>query len=305
MTEWYEKPYAGGPMAVAAKYFPRPLYPPDALDNGKVPSPPGGDVLAVKRTLSRLGRWMPWSPSTWDNTYSNAVSHGRGPNVGDSGVAGFQRQMNLDPTGFLGQKTFNALASARVPAHLPHANEMGMDANAVNLIMEAYYQFNTPPAPAPLLQRVQVLTVAKEYIGYKESPAGSNHTKFGAWYGMDYQPWCAMFIAYLYEVECGGSPSFAQAQRYAYVPYITGDARNHKNGLSIVTQPEPGDLVCFDWGHDGVPDHIGIFESGSPTRFNAIEGNTSTSNNSNGGEVMRRARDTGQAAITFVRVQEP
>ena len=39
--------------------------------------------------------------------------------------------------------------------------------------------------------------------------------------------------------------------------------------------------------------------------FNAIEGNTSVSNNSNGGEVMRRARSTPQQGTVFVRVSEP
>jgi len=29
-----------------------------------------------------------------------------------------------------------------------------------------------------------VLNVARKYIGYKESPAGSNRSIFGAWYGV-------------------------------------------------------------------------------------------------------------------------
>jgi hypothetical protein len=40
--------------------------------------------------------------------------------------------------------------------------------------------------------------------------------------------------------------------------------------------------------------------------FTAIEGNTSSSNNSNGGGVMQRSRSVFQAArVAFVRVSEP
>ena len=39
----------------------------------------------------------------------------------------------------------------------------------------------------------QVLAIARSQLGTKESPVGSNHTKYGVWYGMDHEPWCAMF----------------------------------------------------------------------------------------------------------------
>lgn len=145
---WWTEPYKGGPMVPVAG-FPRPLYPPDAAAKGKSPSIKGPDVVAYKRTICRLGRWAPWDPSAWDEAYSNAFSHGRGTGmVGDTGVAGVQRQQNLDPTGWLGEKTFNTLRSARVPTG-PHAGEMAMDSVAVNLIAEAYALFREPPALTP------------------------------------------------------------------------------------------------------------------------------------------------------------
>jgi hypothetical protein len=107
----------------------------------------------------------------------------------------------------------------------------------------------------------------------------------------------------------GGRPtkSFKQGSRYAYVPYVVSDARNNRNGLSVPSQPKPGDLVCFDWSRDFTYDHIGIFEDWagtSPSEFTAIEGNTSTGNDSNGGQVMRRNRDTRRQNTVFVRVAE-
>src|SRR5262252_7511406 len=120
MTEWYEKAYPGAHM-VGVDGFPRPLYPPDAAAKGKTPSVDGPDVEAYKRTVSRAGRWK-WQ--TFDQAFSNNFSHGKGPNVIDSGVAGVQRQQNLDPTGWIGEKTFNTLRSIVIPNDLPNGGQM-------------------------------------------------------------------------------------------------------------------------------------------------------------------------------------
>jgi len=137
MTEWWEKPYKGGPMVKVAG-FPRPLYPPDAAERGKKPSVNGPDVEAYKRTVSRAGRW-PWQ--TFDEAYSNSFAHGTSGNVINSGVAGIQRQQNIDDTGWIGQKTFNTLRSIRVPEGKAHAGEMAMDATAVKMINQAWEMF--------------------------------------------------------------------------------------------------------------------------------------------------------------------
>jgi len=299
MTEWWEKGYPGGPM-VPVPGFPRSVYPPDA--KGYEPSPDGPDILAYKRTVSRAGRW-PWQK--FDDSYSNGFAHGKaGGNVPDSGVAGVQRQLSISPdTGYIGEATFNGLRSIIIPSPLPHAGEYAMDVTAQNLIGEAWQIYKPKPKKTV---REQALDGAKTWLGYTEQPADSNDTLFGQWYGANYQPWCAMFATYCFEIEAvGGSPSFVRGSRYAYVPYIVSDANAGRYGLSTTTSPQPGDLVCYDWD-GGEYDHVGIFESGSSAQFNAIEGNTSNGNNSNGGEVMRRSRSRSQAnRITFVRVAEP
>src|SRR5215510_1157005 len=104
MTDWWEKPYQTGPK-VAVKGFPRPLYPPDA-EPGHNASVNGSDVEGIKRTVSRAGRWV-WQ--TFDQAYSNGFSHGKGPNVTDTGVAGVQRQMGIQDTGHIGKTTFDML----------------------------------------------------------------------------------------------------------------------------------------------------------------------------------------------------
>jgi peptidoglycan hydrolase-like protein with peptidoglycan-binding domain len=155
-------------------------------------------------------------------------------------------------------------------------------------------------AAAAVPMRVKALNEAKNHIGKKESPSGSNRVQFSTWYGI-IGPWCAMFCTWCYDK--GGSKAFIRGSRYAYVPYVVQDARRGVNGLSITHNPQPGDLVCFDWQGDGVPDHIGLFEKNlSGGRFQTIEGNTSTSNNSNGGQVMRRERNRDRTVAAFVRV---
>jgi hypothetical protein len=308
MADWWTEPYkTGKPVAVPG--FPRPLYPPDAAAKGKTPSANGPDVEAYKRTVWRAGRW-PGPASGFDRAYSNGFSHGKGGNVGETGVAGVQRQMGIEDTGWVGKATFEMLCSIRVPDG-PHKGEPCMDANAANLIAQAFALYQgvepKPPDPDPPTRttRQRALAGAVSHLGDKEQPPDSNRTKYGKWYGIDGQPWCAMFVSYCFEVDAGGSPSFAKGESYAYVPYVVNDARNNRNGLSVTSQPVPGDLVCFDWGRDGTYDHIGLFEgwvTAAPGSFYAIEGNTSPSNNSNGGEVMRRARQTTGQGTVFVRV---
>jgi len=141
-------------------------------------------------------------------------------------------------------------------------------------------------------------------IGVKESPANSNQVKYSQWYNM-IGPWCAMFCTWCDQTGEAPTKSFVKGQYYAYVPYIVYDARMGYRGLSITSDPQPGDLVCFDWDRNGEYDHIGIFEKWvNSNQFKCIEGNTSASNQSNGGEVMRRDRYVSGQATVFVRVKE-
>jgi hypothetical protein len=285
--------------------FPRPLYPPDANEVGKKPSMDGPDVIAYKRTACRLGRWGIWDPSSWDDSFSNAFAHGRGPNVADSGIAGIQRQLAIPDSGWIGEKTFNGLRSARVPEG-PHTGEMAMDSVAQSLLVDAWDIFHgSPDPPATGSSAAARLSKAKSQIGVKESPAGSNHVKYCDWYGM-LGPWCAMFVTWADQTGERPTSSFVRGQRYSYVPTIVNDARNGRYGLSVTSSPKPGDVVTYDWEQNGEPDHTGIFEGyvqGSLSKFTAIEGNTSIDSNSNGGEVMRRTRSI-TPQVVFIRVAE-
>ena len=136
----------------------------------------------------------------------------------------------------------------------------------------------------------QVLQIAAREIGYKESPPGSNGNKFGLWYGMDYQPWCAMFVSYCFYNADLPLP-ITTKKGFAYCPY---GVKWFKDKQKLSQTPKVGDVVFYDWENDGISDHVGIVETvNADDSIIAIEGNTSVGNDSNGGQVMRRTRQRG------------
>ena len=148
------------------------------------------------------------------------------------------------------------------------------------------------------------LKVAREYIGTKESPAGSNRVMFSEWYGM-IGPWCAMFVTYCFVRS--GSKAFVKGSRWAYCPYLLSAARRNEDGVTLVSRANvrPGDIVLFSWKQDGVANHVGIVAGNidSAGNFHTVEGNTAATNagdQSNGGMVAARVRNVAQV-IGFVR----
>lgn len=98
-------------------------------------------------------------------------------------------------------------------------------------------------------------------------------------------PWCAYFVSWL--AKSAGAPIGAGGNGTGYVPTLEAWGKQtdrfvqHGQG-----RPQPGDIVIFDWGGDGVPDHTGIVESVGPDgTVNTIEGNASDT-------VMRRSYAT-------------
>lgn len=130
-----------------------------------------------------------------------------------------------------------------------------------------------------------VIDLAAREIGYRER--GNNYNKFGAWYGMDGAPWCAMFLSYCFYV--AGQPlPITTSKGFAYCPYGVDWFKSKGWWFS---RPKVGDLVFYNWTGDGIADHVGLVEAiNSDGSIFSIEGNTSLSSNSNGGEVMRRKR---------------
>lgn len=140
----------------------------------------------------------------------------------------------------------------------------------------------------------QMVAKAASQIGYKESPAGSNNTKYGRWYGMNYEPWCAMFVSWCAN-EIGESKAVG---KFAYCPYWVGWFKKNGTWLDRSAKPQPGDIIFFSNGKRAC--HVGVVEERLGTDYvRTIEGNTSTSSNDNGGAVMRRKRAYGKRGSSW------
>ena len=133
----------------------------------------------------------------------------------------------------------------------------------------------------------KVLGIAWGELGTKESPANSNRTKYGKWYGMDGQPWCMMFVQWC----------FNQAGASALLPVKTASCGTlmraaQAAGQWVTKDYQPGDVVIYDFPSGASTDHCGIVESISGSTITAIEGNTSQAGSqSNGGQVLRMTRN--------------
>ena len=130
--------------------------------------------------------------------------------------------------------------------------------------------------------REKALAQMEKLVGVVERPAGSNHVpEVTFWWGADGPrntgegpAWCAMTVSKAYVL--AGSKAFTRGSFCAYVPTIVGAARAGSNGLTVTPDPQPGDLVCFDWDGSNFRssnNHIGMFKSGTRSSFKTIEGN--------------------------------
>ena len=139
----------------------------------------------------------------------------------------------------------------------------------------------------------KIIKTAEAEIGYTETPKNSNKTKYGKWFGWDGVAWCAMFVSWVYDKS--GIPLGNIGFSKGYAGCQSGYAYFKKKGW-ITKTPVEGDIVLFDWNGDGRYDHTGIFVKHLTDKtFESIEGNTSLTNQSNGGQVMRRERKYSMA----------
>lgn len=135
----------------------------------------------------------------------------------------------------------------------------------------------------------KVINYAKKFV--RSAKYGSPN-QFTRWYGFGGQavPWCAVFVYYCL-AHTGGKTLMSGCKNKAYCPTIWnwGKAKGYAHGSG--SKAIKGDLVLFDWQKDGVCDHIGfvIKDNGNGT-VQTVEGNTSNTNNGNGGCVQIRTR---------------
>lgn len=111
-----------------------------------------------------------------------------------------------------------------------------------------------------------LLRVAESQVGYTESELNyvaedpwhpKGYTRYGAWFGIPYGDWCAMFVSFcLYYAEIPESvvPYNCHCNEWIRELRERGLYRNWDEGYD----PKPGDFVFFDFDMDEKAEHMGI-----------------------------------------------
>ena len=137
-----------------------------------------------------------------------------------------------------------------------------------------------------------VIDAAKNEIGYQET--GNNDTKYGKWYGLNNQPWCAMFVSWCF-AQADLSELVAASTKKGFASCDAGFKWFSKKGKIVpVGQAQAGDIVFFQFDADAQPDHVGIVIKNDGKKYLwCIEGNTSgdtKGSQSNGDGVYTKKR---------------
>ena len=95
---------------------------------------------------------------------------------------------------------------------------------------------------------------------------------YWSWYGFSSRvEWCACFVSWCSD-QCGYIESGAMP-KHSYCPTGVEWFRSRGQWQDRNSIPAPGTIIYFDWGGDGVADHVGIVESCDGSIVYTIEGN--------------------------------
>ena len=128
-----------------------------------------------------------------------------------------------------------------------------------------------------------LVMVAESQLGYTESELNFSdedpwnphgYTRYGAWYGIPYGEWCAMFISfcmYYAEIPSDFVPYNCHCSEWVRELSERGMYRNWDEGYA----PKRGDLIFFDFDQDEKAEHVGIITGIDDNRgwIYTIEGN--------------------------------
>lgn len=134
-------------------------------------------------------------------------------------------------------------------------------------------------------KRELFVETARAEIGTVEGPK-NNETKYGKFTGHDLQPWCGSFVMW-----CANQVK-AKIPNVVYTPSGVESFKGIGQWFNAETSsPQPGDIVFFDFPGGDKVDHVGIVvKDNLDGTIVTVEGNTSDSNESNGGSVMMKVR---------------
>jgi len=103
-----------------------------------------------------------------------------------------------------------------------------------------------------------VVAIAKAEVDAKYKEGVNNDTKYGKWYGLNNQPWCAMYVSWCFK-EAGLSKLVAASSAKGFASCDAGLKWFAKKGQTVpVGKAQAGDIVFFQFDDDAQADHVGI-----------------------------------------------
>ena len=142
------------------------------------------------------------------------------------------------------------------------------------------------------IQAQAVVAKAKSHLGYKEGT--NNDTIFGTWAGMNHQPWCAMFVSYVFNE--AGCLDLIKQNAKGFASCIQMNQWAHAKGMAVsLSEIQAGDILLFAFTGTQ-PEHTGIALGPIDPHTHlipTIEGNTADShagNQANGDGVYLKYR---------------
>jgi peptidoglycan hydrolase-like protein with peptidoglycan-binding domain len=200
-----------------------------------------GDSGASVSTLQRLLAQRGFDPGPVDGDFGAGTQ---------AALVAFQRANGLEADGVCGPRSWAALGGSGFET--PQVNSVGeVDAGSGTL-------------------RSRILSLAQAEVGTMERTGNNDGEvlKYPEFFGRGSEPYCADFVSWV-NTQAGNPLDFA------YVPYLREhlEANGKWKGRS---DPQPGDLVIFDFERGGEGDHVGIVKAvNADGTIETIEGNTS------------------------------
>ena len=149
------------------------------------------------------------------------------------------------------------------------AEEYGFDEKQLGYVTELLsdeYSDLWASLSAPGVGSDDIVAVALSQVG------NVGGQPYWSWYGFSSRvEWCACFVSWCAD-QCGYIES-GVIPKHSYCPTGVEWFRSRGQWQDRNSIPAPGAIIYFDWGGDGVADHVGIVESCDGSTVYTIEGN--------------------------------
>jgi cell wall-associated NlpC family hydrolase len=234
----------------------------NAAPSATLPLPAGDSITGLEAgshgvavtTLQKALKSAGFDPGSADGTF--------GPDT-DAALRRFQAAKGLDVDGVTGPATWRALRGT--PSGDDSFTSTGTPAPGATTTV-------TPPAPGASGDlRQRILSIAQSQIGTLEATNRNDGAvlKYPHAFGRGSEAWCADFVSWV-NTQAGNPMNDASCPNLEHKLAAKGQWKGRQN-------PQPGDLVFFDWDGDRVADHVGIVKSVNRNgTLTTIEGNTNT-----------------------------